>query len=152
MKEHHLFVHRRPAEVTSGKTCVDSLELETFALSGASWQQPFDWSFEVLVERLERLGASCEWDGAWGWYPISADDGQVLARVGGTAHCLDQRVMCLEVFASWTRAEFRTWAASVVGPDLSPEQQLLVQLLPSGHFLSCSSYERWLHRNECITC
>ncbi len=145
-------VHSRPANVPSRKQQVDGVELETLELSGPQWQHPFAWSFETLFERLESLGACCEWDGAWGWYPADLPGNHSAARVGGTAHCLDQRVMCLEVFAEWKADRFRQWAEAIVDPNTVPDEQLLIQLLPSGYFMTCTAYEQWLHRSECITC
>lgn len=152
MQSSHIMVHARPANATVRRCLVDGLELETLELSGPHWQQPFAWSYETLVDRLESMGASCEWDGAWGWYPAQVPGDSMVVKVGGTAHCLDQRVMCLEVFAEWPADRFRQWAKSILDPQSSADEQLLVQLLPSGHFLTCSAYEQWLHRSECITC
>lgn len=144
----HLMIHALPEKVVQEQAWLDGLEVETVKLAGVTWQQPFSWSFETLVERLERLGAACEWDGAWGWFPAESGTGQPRVQVGGTAHCLDQRVMCIEVFAQWDADHFRQWAAAIIPPPLDPEQHLLVQSLPSGHFLTCQAYCNWLRRSE----
>jgi len=119
MEESHIFIHRFAAAI---------------ARQG---QMPFAATFEEMCQRIGTIpGAYCEPDGAIGWNP-SRDGSESL---GGTIHCIDSRVMCVELFA---RLHLKNWKTLHLA--ISSGTPTIIQLPEQGRFVSVEDYERLVY-------
>ncbi len=97
-------------------------------------QTAFECTFEEMCRQIEQLpGAYCEPDGAIGWNP--ATDGS--ESLGGTIHCIDDRVLCVELFS---RLGLENWKR--MHPLISGNARTVIQLPQQGRFVSVDEYEQ----------
>lgn len=131
----HIFLHRR-SEGERASPVLRPDGARTLVLESADLQQPFPCTFETLVAGLSSLpGAWCEPDGAFGWYP-SADGSEELA---GTIHCLDHRVMSVEMHMGLSPGHWQQVAALV-----RLHSPFIIQLAEQGVFVEEAEFDRLL--------
>jgi hypothetical protein len=127
VKEWHVFVHvldndkENMADAPGAKG--------RLSLTSEQLRNPFPDTFEEMCLRIDSMpGAYCEPDGSVGWNPPGFQGEQL----GGTLHCIDERVMCVELFSSLGEENWKRLIDTISSncPDVA------VQLAEEGVFLS----------------
>ncbi len=159
LRQWHLFLHAWATEGAGNSVAAQADG--SLLLKGEQLQEPFAISFEEMCRRFETLpGAWCEPDGAVGWNPPRETGGDGALEngalengagdngpgengpgqyLGGTLHCLDERVMCVELFVHLRQQNWLRMLDALMGE----ERRIAIQLAEEGVFVSP---EGFLHR------
>lgn len=149
-REQHIFLHCRPM-VGAVEPAIWTSGPERPAARPVT---PFPLDFEGICRAIEQLpGAYCEPDGAIGWNPSGSEHlgGTILCGIGNPGgnpalpsgsltpeSSAVEQVVCLELFSSLSRDNWRR----LLGVLAIPPEQLEVQLAEQGLFLGVEEYTR----------
>lgn len=129
----HLFLYRldQSEPVATRPVTVHDRTVPALQLKPGGQQSPFEITFDEARQRLEELaGGYCEGDGAFGWHPPHHE----ATHLCGTIHCVDERVICVEMHAKMSRA-----AWSELSQALRIDDDVAVQFPESGIFVTAAT-------------
>ncbi len=121
----HIFVHAiDPAHAPKALGAIDGVA--TLQVSAVAVNGPFELTFEQVAAGIAALpGSWVEPDGALVWNPRQG------GQIAGTLHCLDHRVMSLELHVSCKGEAWRAFCSAGLG-----ESAICIQLAEHGSFVS----------------
>jgi hypothetical protein len=121
----HIFVHALdPALAPKTSGAIDGVA--TLEVPAAAVNGPFALTFEQVAAGIAALpGAWVEPDGALVWNPRQG------GQIAGTLHCLDHRVLSLELYVSCRGEAWRDFCSAGLG-----ESAICIQLAEHGSFVS----------------
>ncbi len=130
----HLYLHgtMHPPSLAAAK--YGDRAWPTLKIDPGDLCDPMPYEFDAFCGQLAAaLGVYCEPDGAFGWHPQFGDESGVASRtsVTGTIHCVDRRVLAVEMFAELRPEDWHRFVR-----QFKDVPWLVVQLVEAGVFVS----------------